>query len=285
MDEKSLNKNQRTPVSVTVQAAVLTASRRKCCICYYLHGERRVRKGQIAHLNQDRSDSVFENLVFLCLEHHDEFDSQTSQSKGLIPQEIRVHRDRMYQELRARPLRKNQQTVQPQIEHTIKQLPVPLRRALRRARGQFDYLLTPWRLTVYPEVRSFLFAYKSCNRIDGICRIEPIVLRDGRVAIICIQIPGNPGMSITNTVETIAFQVCHQFKIEPSKLVWIEHYLPRIFGFRKWSLVTFHSYPPRSMFYGPTWQVMDDQDWRDLGLPPRKSDVHTRPRDVPRNEH
>ncbi len=248
MDQASSNKNQRTPVTPSVQVDVLTASRRKCCLCYYLAGERRVRKGQIAHLNQDRSDSQFENLVFLCLEHHDEFDSQTSQSKGLIPQEIRVHRDRMYQELGARLVQNNQKAAPQPIEDRISQLPVPLRRVLRRAQGRFNYLLTPWRLMAWRDVRSFLFAYKSSNRMDGICRIERIFLGDGRVVIICIQIPGNPGMSITNTVETIAFQVCHQFNIEPSKLIWIEHYMPSIFGVRKWSLVNFHSYPPRSMF-------------------------------------
>jgi hypothetical protein len=40
-----------------------------------------------------------ENLVWLCLEHHDEFDSHTSQSKGLTPEEVRAYRDRLYKDL------------------------------------------------------------------------------------------------------------------------------------------------------------------------------------------
>lgn len=55
------------------------------------------RKGQIAHLNSDHSDSRFENLVWLCFEHHDNFDSKTSQSKNYTQIEVRDYRDQLYQ--------------------------------------------------------------------------------------------------------------------------------------------------------------------------------------------
>jgi len=271
MEQEPVPKHQRVPVPQSIQAEVVNACMRRCCLCYYLHDERRVRKGQIAHLNRNRSDPDFPNLVFLCLEHHDEFDSQTSQSKGLIPQEVKVYRDRLYRELDRPSSTSKQKIAPPPADDPVEKLAPALREAIRREPGRYDYLLTPWRLTAWQDVPSFLFAYKSSNRIDGICRIERIFLRDGRVAIICIQIPHNPGMSITNTVETIAFQVCHQFKIDPINLVWIEHYMPGIFRVNEWSLVSFQSFPPKSMFLGPTWRVMTDDDWRDLGLRPRKS--------------
>jgi hypothetical protein len=47
-------------------------------------------------LDRDSSNNVEENLVFLCLEHHDEYDSRTSQKKGLIPSEVQVFRDELY---------------------------------------------------------------------------------------------------------------------------------------------------------------------------------------------
>jgi hypothetical protein len=62
----------------------------------------KVKQGQIAHLNRDRSDSDGENLAFMCLEHHDWFDSKTSQSKGASIEEARMHRKELYDELRRR---------------------------------------------------------------------------------------------------------------------------------------------------------------------------------------
>src|ERR1035438_9573075 len=98
-----MEQEPRTPIPKQVETQVLTASQRKCCLCYYLKGSRSPRKGQIAHLSRDPSDSTFENLVWLCLEHHDEYDSRTSQSKGLTTDEVRTHRDRLYQDLGAAP--------------------------------------------------------------------------------------------------------------------------------------------------------------------------------------
>ena len=95
--------NQRIPISKAVETQVLTSSQRKCCICYYVSGNRSHRKGQIAHLNRDASNSGFDNLVWLCLDHHDEFDSSTSQSKGLTSDEIHTYRDRLYRDLAPDP--------------------------------------------------------------------------------------------------------------------------------------------------------------------------------------
>jgi len=51
----------------------------------------------MAHLDQNPANSAAENLVFLCLEHHDQYDSRTSQSKGLTPQEVKSYRAELYQ--------------------------------------------------------------------------------------------------------------------------------------------------------------------------------------------
>ncbi|MCX6926179.1 MAG: hypothetical protein NT154_23675 [Verrucomicrobia bacterium] len=93
----------RTTIPKPVETQVLTASQRKCCLCYYLTGNRLHRKGQLAHLNHDRSDSNFDNLAYLCLEHHDELDSRPSQSKGFTTEEVRTYRDRLYRELAPDP--------------------------------------------------------------------------------------------------------------------------------------------------------------------------------------
>lgn len=87
----------RTPIPQETQALVLLKSNRRCALCVFLDGNDEVRKGQIAHLNRDHSDSRFENLVWLCFEHHDDFDSTTSQSKNYTQIEVRDYRDRLYQ--------------------------------------------------------------------------------------------------------------------------------------------------------------------------------------------
>ena len=51
----------------------------------------------------DPSRVAFEDLVYLCLEHHDEFDSSTKQSKGLTPGEVEHYRDKLYEERAASP--------------------------------------------------------------------------------------------------------------------------------------------------------------------------------------
>lgn len=78
------------------EASVLTRSRRRCCICFGLHRDVEVKAGQIAHLNGDRSNSTIDNLAFLCLVHHDQYDSRTSQSKNLTVEEVRAYRTELY---------------------------------------------------------------------------------------------------------------------------------------------------------------------------------------------
>lgn len=75
-----------------IQAEVLKRSRRRCCVCYGLNRDTEIKKGQIAHLDQNRNNNNLDNLVFLCLDHHDEYDSKTSQSKGLRQKEIEGYR-------------------------------------------------------------------------------------------------------------------------------------------------------------------------------------------------
>lgn len=86
----------RKKLSETNQTDVLTQSRRRCCICFGLHRDESVKKGQIAHLDGDRNNNSLDNLAFLCFDHHDELDGKTSQSKGFILSEVRSYRNELY---------------------------------------------------------------------------------------------------------------------------------------------------------------------------------------------
>lgn len=92
----------RKPITDEAQKNVVTRSRRRCCLCFWLEGKDEVQKGQIAHLDRNNENSEEDNLVFLCLQHHDEYDSKTSQSKGLREDEVRHWRDVLYQEMEYR---------------------------------------------------------------------------------------------------------------------------------------------------------------------------------------
>lgn len=84
--------NTRKGIPPSVIADVLATSRRRCCMCFSLSNDASEKRGQIAHLDKDASNSSRENLVFLCLDHHDLYDSRTSQSKGITIDEVRQYR-------------------------------------------------------------------------------------------------------------------------------------------------------------------------------------------------
>jgi hypothetical protein len=94
--------NTRKPANKADETKVLTMSRRRCCICFALEANDTIQPGQLAHLNRDPSRSTPDSLVFLCLRHHDQYDTRTSQSKGLTEAEVRQYRDELYRALRQR---------------------------------------------------------------------------------------------------------------------------------------------------------------------------------------
>jgi hypothetical protein len=91
----------RKSVSSQLQAQVLIRCRRRCAVCFGLTRDTSIRKGQIAHLDKDSSNSAIDNLVFLCFDHHDQYDSTTRQSKNLTQAEVRHYRDELEKQIDA----------------------------------------------------------------------------------------------------------------------------------------------------------------------------------------
>lgn len=87
----------RKRVSDAVQAEVLVKSRRRCCVCFGLNHDDSVKQGQIGHLDQNPANNSEGNLAFLCFDHHDQYDSKTSQSKNLTKTEVERYRLELYQ--------------------------------------------------------------------------------------------------------------------------------------------------------------------------------------------
>lgn len=86
---------KRKSVSKDSEVQLFQRCRRRCCICFGLNKDESVKNGQIAHLDRDHSNNSIENLVLLCLEHHNHYDSRTSQSKNYTLGEVKAYRDEL----------------------------------------------------------------------------------------------------------------------------------------------------------------------------------------------
>ena len=86
----------RKKTSSDIETEVLYKSGRRCCICFGLNNDFSEKPGQIAHLDRNNSNNKLENLAFLCLEHHDKYDTRTSQSKGWTIGEARQYKSDLY---------------------------------------------------------------------------------------------------------------------------------------------------------------------------------------------
>ena len=120
------------------------------------------------------------------------------------------------------------------------------------------------------------YEFRGFHGCTSWCALEILSLKDGRTAVLATEVIDNPGTSITNVCEDLAYWVCVEFSIDPSKLVWIEHYgYPspvKSIGPRTYDLVTFTILPPghEAVFAEPKWRTMHYEDWRNLGLEPRE---------------
>lgn len=86
----------RKPVPKSFETAVLVRSRRRCCICFGLDRDTRLKAGQIAHLDRNSANHMEKNLAFLCFHHHDEYDSRSSQRKNFTIGEVKALREELY---------------------------------------------------------------------------------------------------------------------------------------------------------------------------------------------
>ena len=78
----------------------LFKSKSRCCLCLGLNNDDQVKEGQIAHIDGNPSNSMEDNLVFLCMKHHSLLDTKTSQHKGLTHAQVKHFRQKLYEHLK-----------------------------------------------------------------------------------------------------------------------------------------------------------------------------------------
>ncbi|MBI5414390.1 hypothetical protein HZA38_02650 [Candidatus Peregrinibacteria bacterium] len=83
---------KRKKIPKATESKILIDCKRRCCLCFGLEKDLGTKKGQIAHIDKNNRNNDQKNLVFLCLNHHNEYDGKTSQSKNITENEIRDYR-------------------------------------------------------------------------------------------------------------------------------------------------------------------------------------------------
>lgn len=82
----------RKRTTTKIETKILRECRRRCCLCVALESNLSERDGQIAHIDRDNKNNKEENLAFLCLRHHDKYDTRRSQSKGFTQGELKSYK-------------------------------------------------------------------------------------------------------------------------------------------------------------------------------------------------
>ncbi|MFB3890538.1 MAG: hypothetical protein ACE15C_00800 [Phycisphaerae bacterium] len=93
---KRAQSGKRRSLSREDEVALWAKCRRRCCLCFVLDRDDSEKKGQFAHIDHDHSNNSKNNFVWLCLHHHDSYDSRTSQTKNYTQREVRSYQAKLY---------------------------------------------------------------------------------------------------------------------------------------------------------------------------------------------
>src|SRR5687767_12598932 len=91
MPRKAKKKMTRKDWPPKVETKVFLACRRRCAICVGLDGDWDWKPGQLAHIDRNASNNTEANAAYLCLPHHDLYDSVPRQTKRHTPDELRAY--------------------------------------------------------------------------------------------------------------------------------------------------------------------------------------------------
>jgi hypothetical protein len=232
--------NKRKSVPNVDQTALFGQSRRRCCVCFGINNDFAEKHGQIAHLDGDPSNSAQDNLAWLCLEHHDRFDSKTSQSKGLTMAEVKMYRSDLYEAI------ERQRTA-----------------ALPQISGAGHDIASIWsenapdlvKETLGNKTADKMIQYRGFGPFIGLCRLRVYKGRGGKPVVIVTQFNDNPGTSIANVAESLATQVYdHELGRPRTGMVWIQHFVAMAGApdTETYDLVTFSDGP--NGFVDPVWR-------------------------------
>lgn len=94
--------SKRKKIPKGTDTDIMFESDRTCCVCQTPHMD-----VQIHHIDGNPSNNAYENLVVLCLQHHNEAEKKGGFGKGLSPELIKKYRDEWYEVVRKRKETRN----------------------------------------------------------------------------------------------------------------------------------------------------------------------------------
>lgn len=83
----------RKKITPAIETRVLARSKYRCCLCHFLDYDSDIKEGQVAHIDHDRTNNNYENLVFLCTFHHPKSESRNHQTKSITPEIVKLARN------------------------------------------------------------------------------------------------------------------------------------------------------------------------------------------------
>jgi len=92
---RSSPQGRRPKIPPKVADIVMVRARRRCCICFHLDADLSVKELQIAHLDRNRTNNAEQNLVALCLPHHDAYDARRRQTRNYTAGEVQIYREEL----------------------------------------------------------------------------------------------------------------------------------------------------------------------------------------------
>ena len=90
--EKDKNTGKRKKLKINVARKVALTCRRVCAMCWALYGVGSAQRGQIAHADHDPTNDKENNLVWLCVSCHDEYDSTPKQTRRIDQGELKAYK-------------------------------------------------------------------------------------------------------------------------------------------------------------------------------------------------
>lgn len=82
----------RKKINPATADEIIIACRRVCCMCYCLQQDATTKNGQLAHLDGDNTHNDPDNLAYLCLAHHDDYDTERRQTRNYTEGELKAYR-------------------------------------------------------------------------------------------------------------------------------------------------------------------------------------------------
>jgi len=92
---------KRKKIADSITAQVAERARRRCAMCFALDNNPLQRDGQIAHIDHNADNNDPENLIWLCLRHHNDYDTRQSQGKSYTPCELKKYQSLLDSYLRS----------------------------------------------------------------------------------------------------------------------------------------------------------------------------------------